>query len=350
MERQPIWEAYHKYPDTHRVGWDHADHIIRDRGSWEVLGPPVNVCLESPHSREAVAKMIETFERAHAGDRDHLVQNLGYEYTYVCYCDFTKRLWEDWLRRKYQTSAPPTRSGERASQISQVSMPRQENAASNRALWFDWASFNLYRFMEQIRWTRDQIRRWEPEKPLTVGSPYLCLQPCLLDRRGRRGTRRLGNHRRGPRGELRARHPHAGIPARAGGGKPVMDFEYHGVIHQILPSFLHGDAAISMWWWNDRKRWTPNEPINEWASSFPQSYTIPLQDIAKAMRDALDLRRLGREIAALGSAPRPVALLYSKTSMLQQLPQQSREMDSFPYLPSCGGPTTPRSQPACMWD
>jgi len=333
VERQPIWDAYHKHPDTHRVGWDHADHIIRDRSSWEVLGPPVNVCLESPNSREAIAKMIETFERAHAGDRDHLVQNLGYEYTYVCYCDFTERLWEDWLRRKYSDIGAANRIWATSfAGFDKVSMPRQENAAANRALWFDWASFNLYRFMEQIRWTRDQIRRWEPEKPLTVGSPFFAFSPSLwtgvdeeeLADSGITGVVLEENY------ELDTLMPEY-LHALAG-VKPVMDFEYHGVIHQILPSFLHGDAAISMWWWNDRKRWTPNEPINEWASSFPQSYTIALQEIAKAMRDALDIRRLGREIAALGSAPRPVALLYSKTSMLQQLPLQSRAMDSFPYL------------------
>ena len=61
VERQPIWQAYHKYPDTHRVGWPHADHIIRDAESWEILGPPVSVCLESPHSREAVAEMIQNY-------------------------------------------------------------------------------------------------------------------------------------------------------------------------------------------------------------------------------------------------------------------------------------------------
>jgi hypothetical protein len=333
VERQPIWGAYHKYPDTHRVGWDHADHIIRDRGSWEVLGPPVNVCLESPNSREAIAKMIETFERTRAGDRDHLVQNLGYEYTYVCYCDFTKRLWENWLRRKYTDIGAANRIwGTSFEDFAGVSMPRQENAAANRALWFDWASFNLYRFMEQIRWTRDQIRRWEPTKPLTVGSPYFAFSPAFwtgvdeeeLADSGITGVVLEENY---VLDTLMPEYLHA-----LAVGKPVMDFEYHGVIHQILPGFLHGDAAISMWWWNDQKHWTPNEPINEWASSFPQSYTIPLQDTAKAMRDALDLRRLGREIAALGSAPRPVVLLYSKTSMLQQLPLQSRAMDSFPYL------------------
>jgi hypothetical protein len=333
VERQPIWEAYQTFSDTHRVGWDHSDHIIRDRSSWEVLGPPVNVCLESPHSREAVAKMIETFERAHSGDRNHLVQNLGYEYTYVCYCDITKRLWEGWLKKKYSEVSTANRLwGTSFDDFFRVPMPREEHAASNRALWFDWASFNLYRFLDQIRWTRDQIRRWEPAKPLTVGSPYFNFSPAFwtgvdeeeLADSGVTGVVLEENY------ELDTLMPEY-LHALAG-GKPVMDFEYHGEIHQILPSFLHGDSAISMWWWNDQKHWTPNEPINEWCSSFPQSYTIPLKDIAKAMRDALDLRRLGGEIAALGSAPRPIVLLYSKTSMLQQLPEQSREMDNFPYL------------------
>ena len=33
VERQPIWEAYHKFPDTHRVSWPHADHIVHDAKS-----------------------------------------------------------------------------------------------------------------------------------------------------------------------------------------------------------------------------------------------------------------------------------------------------------------------------
>ena len=321
VERQPIWDAFHKYPDTHRVGWDHADHIVRDRGSWEVVGEPVNVCLESPHSREAVAKMIENFERARGSDRDHLVQNLGYEYTYVCYCDYTKRMWADWLRRKHSDIAAANRFwGTQYQDFAGVPMPRPETAKENRALWFDWSSFNLFRFLEQIRWTRDQIRRWEPDKPLTVGSPYFAFDPAFWtgvdeEELADSGITSVVLEENYELDTLMPEYMHA-----LAGGKPVADFEYHGVVHQILPSFLHGDAAISMWWWNDHKRWTPNEPINEWASSFPQSYTIPLADAAKAMRDALDLRRLSREIAALGSAPRPVALLYSKTSMLQPAP------------------------------
>jgi hypothetical protein len=330
VEQQPIWAAYHKYPDTHRVGWDNADHIIRDENSWEVLGPPVHVCLESPHSREAVAAMIEKFERSQAGETTHLVQNLGYEYTYVCYCDYTKRLWADWLRKKYANIAAANQVWSRKfDDFAAVPMPRREQAAENRALWFDWSSFNLYRFLEQIRWTHDQIRRWEPEKPLTVGSPFFAFDPAFWtgvdeEELADSGITSVVLEENYELDTLMPEYLHT-----LAGAKPVADFEYHGVIHQILPSFLHGDAAISMWWWNDHKRWTPHEPINEWTTSFPQSYTIPPADLAKAMRDALDLRRLSREITALASAPRPVALLYSKTSMLQHLPLE----ESFSYLP-----------------
>ena len=335
VERQPIWETYQRYPETHRVGWERADHIIRDRGSWEVVGPPVNICLESPRTRQAVAQAIENYLRSRNGRGNHLVMNLGFEYFYVCYCDITRRMWTEWLARRHGDIATANDIwGTRYGSFAEVPMMRIETAASNRALWFDWSSFNLDRFLRQIRWTHDQIRRWQPSAPLTVGSPYYAFSPRFwtamdeeeLADSGMTGVVLEENY---ALDTLMPEYLHA-----LAGGKPVADFEYHGVVQWILPSFLHGDAAISMWWWNDDKHWTPNEPINEWASSLPQSYTIPLRDVAKAMRDALDLRRLSREIAALGSAPRPVALLYSKTSMLQHLPEESSEADACPYLVS----------------
>ncbi len=333
VERQPIWEIYQRYPKTHRVGWDRADHIIRDRGSWEVLGPPVNICLENPRTRQAVAQAIEDYLRSRKGRGNHLVMNLGYEYFYVCYCSITRRMWTEWLARRHKNiGAANDVWGTSYGGFSEVPMMRLETAATNRALWFDWSSFNLDRFLKQIRWTHDQIRRWEPSAPLTVGSPYYAFSPRFwtaideeeLADSGMTGVVLQENY---ALDTLMPEYLHA-----LAGNKPVADFEYHGVIHQVLPSFLHGDAAISMWWWNDRKRWTPNEPINEWASSFPQSYTISLRDAAKAMRDALDIRRLSGEISTLGNAPRPVVLLYSKTSMLQRLPEESIQTGTFPYL------------------
>jgi len=335
VEHQPIWQAYQQYPDTHRVGWDHANAFIRDEGSWEVLGPPVIICLESPHTRDAIAKMIAQFEREHAGDRGHLVQNMDFEYAYVCYCERTRQMWARWLERKYGDVRKANAIwGAGFEGFSSVPMPRPEQAASNRALWFDWATFNLYRFIEQLRWTGEQVRRWEPRQPLTVGSPYYSFDPAFWtgvdeEELTDSGLTSVVLEENYALDTLMPEYLHT-----LAGAQPVEDFEYHGVLHQVLPSFLHGDAAISMWWWNNDMHWTPNEPINEWTTSFPESYTIPLSDLAKAMRDALDVRRLSREIAALGSAPRPVALLYSKTSMLQQPPNESAVIGTFPYLSS----------------
>ncbi len=335
VEKQPIWQAYQQYPDTHRVGWDHANAFIRDEGSWEVLGPPVIICLESPHTRDAIAKMIAQYEREHAGDRGHLVQNMDFEYAYVCYCERTRQMWARWLERKYGDVRKANAIwGAGFEGFSSVPMPRPEQAATNRALWFDWTSFNLYRFIEQLRWTGEQVRRWEPRQPLTVGSPYYSFDPAFWtgvdeEELTDSGLTSVVLEENYALDTLMPEYLHT-----LAGAQPVEDFEYHGVLHQILPSFLHGDAAISMWWWNNDMKWTPNEPINEWTTSFPQSYTIPLSDLAKAMRDALDVRRLSREIAALGSAPRPVALLYSKTSMLQQPPNESAVIGTFPYLSS----------------
>ncbi|MGC9999670.1 MAG: beta-galactosidase [Bryobacteraceae bacterium] len=338
VEKQPIWQAYQKYPDTHRVGWDNASALIRDEGSWEVIGPPVIICVESPHTRDAIARMIEQFEKEHAGDRSHLVQNMDFEYAYVCYCERTRQMWARWLERKYTDVRKANAIWASTFEgFSSVPMPRPEQAAKNRALWFDWATFNLNRFVDHIRWTGEQVRRWEPRKALTTGSPYYAFDPAFwtgidaeeLTDSGMTGVVLEENY---ALDTLMPEYLHA-----LAGRQPVEDFEYHGVLHQILPSFLHGDAAISMWWWNSAMHWTPNEPINEWTTSFPQSYTIPLSDLAKAMRDALDVRRLGREIAALGSAPRPIALLYSKSSMLQQPPKESAEIGTFPYLSSLRG-------------
>ena len=337
VERQPIWQAYQKYPDTHRVGWDHADHIVRDSSSWEVVGPAVNVCLESPHSRAAIAEMIDKYEHAHLGDRNYLVQNMGFEYFYNCYCHYTRGMWSAWLQHKYGNIKAANRAWQtKYANFGDVPMLHPEEAKSHLALWYDWSSFNLYRFLQQLRWTADEIRKTQPKVPLTVGSPYYAFssrfwtavdEEALADS-GMTAVELEENYRLDT---LMPEYLHA-----LAGSKPVADFEYHGVVDQLLPSFLHGDAAMSMWWWNDDMHWTPHEPINEWASSFPQSYTIPLSDIAEAMRVGLDVRRLSPEIIALANAPRPVALLYSKTSMLQHLPEESKDTGTFPYLFSLG--------------
>ncbi len=178
VEHEPIWQAYQKYPDTHRVGWNHADHIVRDSSSWEVVGPAVNVCLESPHSRAAIAEMIDKYEHAHLGDHTHLVQSMGFEYFYNCYCQYTREMWSAWLRHKHGNIRAANRVWQtRYANFSDVPMLHPEEAKAHRALWYDWSSFNLYRFLQQLRWTRDEIHKTQPSVPLTVGSPYYAFSP-----------------------------------------------------------------------------------------------------------------------------------------------------------------------------
>src|SRR5439155_26811084 len=57
----------------------------------------------------------------------------------------------------------------------------------------------------------------------------------------------------------------------------------------------------------------------------------PLEKIGDLSRDALDLRRLNKEIAAFADVPAEVAILYSQTSTLQ-LPPEMLTWQTTPYL------------------
>jgi len=96
----------------------------------------------------------------------------------------------------------------------------------------------------------------------------------------------------------------------------------------VLPHFLHGKSVIQLFYW-------PSQPaaehprLNE--SSIGHSRRWPLRDIGELLRIALDIRRLNKEIAALAAAPREVAILYSRTSLVQ-VPGKLMRATSTPYL------------------
>jgi len=47
IENSPVYEAFHKYPGTHRVGWDGwCGHLIKDRWPWAVKGRCGNMSRE----------------------------------------------------------------------------------------------------------------------------------------------------------------------------------------------------------------------------------------------------------------------------------------------------------------
>jgi hypothetical protein len=76
--------------------------------------------------------------------------------------------------------------------------------------------------------------------------------------------------------------------------KVMVDPELGGGTHGILLQFLHGKSDISKWWWAN----TPSaEHLQMNQSSLPHSKDISLADIDEVLRVALDIRRLGSEIA-----------------------------------------------------
>jgi beta-galactosidase GanA len=86
--------------------------------------------------------------------------------------------------------------------------------------------------------------------------------------------------------------------------------------------FLHGCGIMDYWWW-------PDEESEFDDSSLKHSSKLPLEEVGVVMRTALDVRRLGRQIAAFPDAPAQIALLYSRSSLVQQYPKA--EGNKTPY-------------------
>jgi hypothetical protein len=111
--------------------------------------------------------------------------------------------------------------------------------------------------------------------------------------------------------------------------KPLADPEMNlGQVRYLLPHMLHGKSVIQIWQWPAQP---PSEYPGEIADSPPHSWSWSLHDISALFRAVLDARRLAQEIAAFPAVPAQVAILYSKTSMLQ-VPPEMLTWESTPYL------------------
>jgi len=124
------------------------------------------------------------------------------------------------------------------------------------------------------------------------------------------------------------------------GRQPVEDFEYHGVLPPDSAELPARDAAISMWWWNSAMHWTPTSRSTS-DHEFPAELHDPAKRSGQAMRDALDVRRLGREIAAFGRRASDCAALFEVVHAATTA-EGIAEIGTFPYLSRCGASTMPR--------
>ena len=338
IESSPVYETFHKYPGTHRVGWDGwCGHLVKDRWSMGGRKENVVVCLESPHIREAVFEYTKQRYEEWKNNPNLLYNIMAYELMYICYCETSQQMFRDWLKAKYGSVEKLNRLWNTSySSFAGITAPETRNAAPlpdvNRAAWYDWAVFNTRRFTDYLKFAKSQIRKLDPDIPITAGGTSSMLSSA-------NGTSGIDE-------EMIINEVDDVILNESGGSyifsdlflslsekkKAMVEPEMGGDAHGILLQFLHGKSSIAKWWWA-RTPSVEYHGMNE--SSLPHSWDIPLSDVAEVLRLGLDVRRLSNEIAEFLKPEPEVALLYSKTSIVQ-VPPELHRAGRTPYLQALG--------------
>jgi beta-galactosidase len=335
VDESPVYEAFKKYPDTHRVGWDGwCGHLIRDLDSMGGKKENVVICLESPHTREAVERYIKDNVTTWTQNPELLYNILAYELQYICYCERSQQMFRAWLEQKHGTIVRLNDAwGTHYTDFQEIVAPPTKGArplpGTNRAQWYDWACFNQERFTDYLVWVKSVVRRYDPTTPIAAGGSSSMLV-------GSNGTSGIDEEQIINRVDDVILHEGSGSTlgmdlqlALADQRKPLADPEMNlGQARYLLPHMLHGKSVIQIWQW-------PAQPPSEFPRSIddspPHSWSWSLYDISALFRAVLDARRLSREIAAFSSVPAQVAILYSKTSILQ-VPPEMLTWESTPYL------------------
>ena len=335
IDQSPVYQAFKKYPDTHRVGWDGwCGHLIRDRWSMGGGRGEVVICLESPHIKNAIEEYIQREAPRWKKNPELLYNIMAYELQYICYCERSQRMFREWLRQKYQDSVKAVNEcwKTKFQSFDEITAPPVKQAVplpgTNRAQWFDWACFNQERFTGHLAWVKSVMRKFGAQTPITSGGSFSMLA-------GSNGTSGIDE-------ELLLSQVND-IVLQEGGGStlgadlewalalrkmPLADPELSGSVRDLLPQFLHGKSVMQLYYWPSQ----PNATFPSGnGSAIPYSWRWPLSDVAELLRLALDIRRLNKEIAAFASARPEVAILYSKTSIVQVPPELMRAR-STPYL------------------
>ncbi|HET7100976.1 MAG TPA: beta-galactosidase [Terriglobia bacterium] len=339
IDRSPVYAAFKKYPDAHRVGWDGwCGHLIRDRWSMGGGRGEVVICLESPHIRRAIEQYIQREAPGWKKNPELLYNIMAYELQYICYCERSQQMFREWLQQKYQDSVKAVNACWKTEfkSFDQIAAPPTKHAVplpgTNRAQWLDWACFNQERLTRHLAWVKGVMRKFGAETPITSGGSSSMLA-------GSNGTSGIDE-------ELLISQVND-IVLQEGGGStlgtdlewafalrkmPLADPELAGSVRDLLPQFLHGKSVMQLYYW-------PSQPNVSYprgnGAAIPYSWRWPLNDVAELLRVALDIRRLNKEIAAFASAQPEAAILYSKTSVIQVPPELMRAR-STPYLDELG--------------
>jgi beta-galactosidase GanA len=334
VDDSPVYDAFKAHADAKRVGWDGwCGHLIRDRWSMGGGREEVVICLESPHIKQAIEQFVEREAPRWMKNPELLYNVMGYELQYICYCDRSQRMFREWLAKRHSTIGGLNSAWKTGyTTFAEISAPPARDSAplpgANRAAWFDWATFNQERFADHLAWVKAVIRKFDGATPITAGGSHSMLA-------GTNATSGIDEELMADRFNDLMLHEGGGSTlgvdlhwALAERRMPLADPEMSASASDLLPHFLHGKSIIQLFFW-------PAQPSAEYPrmneSSIAHARRWPLSQVAELLRVAVDIRRLNKEIAALAAAPREVAILYSRTSLVQT-PGEWMRGTSTPYL------------------
>lgn len=332
IDWSPVYHVFHASQKARRVGWrGWCGHLIKDQ--WAMGGRKENVviCLE----HEPILKAIREYNRQHAHEWKALPQLmytiLAYELMYICYCDESIRRFREWLKKKHGTLQDLNRAwGTEHRSFKAVEPPsaasRGPAADCNRAAWYDWADWNTRRFTDHLKWCKRTIRELDKRIPTCAGGTSSMFSP---------GNSTTGIDEELIINELDDVILHEGgdvmgidlFHSLSDKPKPLVDPEHGGDSSRWLLNYLHGKSTIAKFWWPKQ----PSRCLPRNTMGSPQHGMVPLGEVAEELRIALDVRRLNREIVAFWDLPKEVAILYSKTNILQ-VPPGLITARTTPYL------------------
>lgn len=334
IENSPVYEAFHKFPDTHRVGWDGwCGHLIKDRWAMGGKKEDVVICLESPHIRQAVQQYIKIHSHEWKENQNLLYNIMAYELQYICYCEKSQQMFHDWLFSKYEEISALNQIWDTQYQsFDQIKAPATHNTRPiedvNRAAWYDWACFNTRRFTDYLIWIKSEMRKFDQDIPICAGgtSSMLSSSNSVSGIDEEQIINEVDDFILNESGSSTI---FSDLLSSLSEKKKVMvEPEMGGGVHGILLQFLHGKSDIAKWWWAGAPS---REYLRMNQSSLPHSKSISLSDINEVLRIGLDVRRLSTEIAAFTQSEPEVAILYSKTNIVQ-VPPPLVQAGRTPYI------------------
>ncbi|HML46039.1 MAG TPA: beta-galactosidase trimerization domain-containing protein, partial [Clostridia bacterium] len=202
---------------------------------------------------------------------------------------------------------------------------------ANRAAWFDWADWNMRRFTDHLKWAYRDIRSLHPDMPICAGGTHSMLSANI-------GTTGIDEELIINEVDdviLHEGNDPMGIDlfhALSDRPRPLVDPEQGGGCEGWLLNYLHGKSTIAMFWW-------PRQPSRQFSSSTllsPAHGDMSIPKVLEHLTTALDVRRIGEEIVAFWDLPKEVAIVYSRSTMIQVDPRMMSAHET-PYLKALRG-------------